>query len=134
MAVSEEQSWNDFHTNSNSAIHRGDYQSVLLEAAREAGADILTNAEVIGIAEGIGESFGKHMVVLKDGKSLVADVVVGADGIASLIVSWWFSNTPDRFVVWSQGTRSGSIVPACRDWRSCVSRDFHKGTFEVLQE
>ncbi|KIW09876.1 hypothetical protein PV08_11977 [Exophiala spinifera] len=65
------------------AIHRGDYQGVLLEAAREAGADILTNAEVIGIAKGIGEFSGKQMVVLKDGKSLMADVVVGADGLWS---------------------------------------------------
>lgn len=86
MAVSEEQFNNHSHTNSDRAIHRGDYQGVLLEAAREAGADILTNAEVIGIAKGIGEWFGKQMVVLKDGKSLVADVVVGADGTSFFIV------------------------------------------------
>ncbi|KIW98777.1 uncharacterized protein Z519_00440 [Cladophialophora bantiana CBS 173.52] len=65
------------------AIHRGDYQNALLDAARKNGATILTNAEVTGIEQGTGEALGKQIVLLKDGNRMIADVVVGADGLWS---------------------------------------------------
>ncbi|KIW57035.1 hypothetical protein PV05_05640 [Exophiala xenobiotica] len=65
------------------AIHRGDYQNVLLEAARKNGATILLNAEVTGVEPGTGEVLGKQIVLIKDQNSITADVVVGADGLWS---------------------------------------------------
>ncbi|OQV07457.1 FAD binding domain-containing protein [Cladophialophora immunda] len=65
------------------AIHRGDYQNVLLEAARKNGAKIITNGEVTGIEQGTGEDLGKQIVLMKDGNRMMADIVVGADGLWS---------------------------------------------------
>src|SRR5271168_1836476 len=61
-------------------IHRADYQRVLYDAAKEAGATILLGSPIESVDEG-GE--GGPSVVLKDGRQFKADVVVGADGIRS---------------------------------------------------
>lgn len=63
------------------AIHRGDYQGVLLEAARSSGARILTDSDVIQVETGVDELEGRQIAVLKDGRRIDADVVVGADGM-----------------------------------------------------
>lgn len=60
-----------------SAIHRGDYQRVLLEEAAASGANILTHAEAIDIES---KYDAQTSVLLKDGRTLLADVVIGADG------------------------------------------------------
>ncbi|RVX76070.1 hypothetical protein B0A52_00427 [Exophiala mesophila] len=65
------------------AIHRGDYQNVLLDAARSLDANIMTNAEVVGVETGTGASLGYQTVNLADGSTLKADVVIGADGLWS---------------------------------------------------
>ncbi|KAJ3498988.1 hypothetical protein NLG97_g697 [Lecanicillium saksenae] len=62
------------------AIHRGDYQSVLLEEATASGANILTHAEAIDLES---HSDAQTSVHLKDGRRLFADVVIGADGLWS---------------------------------------------------
>lgn len=61
-------------------IQRGDYQSVLLEAALEAGANIVTNADVADV-ESLEDK--TQLITLKDGRRLNGDVVVGADGMPS---------------------------------------------------
>ncbi|KAH8913104.1 FAD/NAD(P)-binding domain-containing protein [Coniochaeta sp. PMI_546] len=64
------------------AIHRGDYQKVLLSEALEVGAVVETNAEVTNI-EPAADS--QQTIVLKDHRIIQADVVIGADGLWSLV-------------------------------------------------
>ena len=66
----------------NSAIHRGDYQNVLLEEALNSGVIILTDGEVTGVED--DRSSWQQIVSLKDGRKITADVVVGADGESML--------------------------------------------------
>ncbi|KAI1643299.1 putative salicylate hydroxylase [Daldinia loculata] len=63
------------------AIHRGDYQNVLLKEARAVGAVVLTSADVTGVNLA---SDGAQTLLLKDGRRISADVVIGADGLWSL--------------------------------------------------
>ncbi|KAJ5620921.1 salicylate hydroxylase [Penicillium lagena] len=58
------------------AIHRGDYQRVLMEEASALGVRIMTGAEVVDI---VRAPSGQQNVVLKDGSCLGVDVVIGAD-------------------------------------------------------
>lgn len=60
-----------------SAIHRGDYQSVLLDEAMALGAEILTHAEAVDVHTGVDT---RTAVLTRDGRTLLADVVIGADG------------------------------------------------------
>ncbi|KAB5576330.1 putative salicylate hydroxylase, partial [Coniochaeta sp. 2T2.1] len=64
------------------AIHRGDYQKVLLAEALDVAADVVTNAEVTSIESATDT---QQTVVLKDGHRIQADVVIGADGLWSLV-------------------------------------------------
>ncbi|KAI8961162.1 putative salicylate hydroxylase [Daldinia sp. FL1419] len=63
------------------AIHRGDYQNVLLKEAQAVGATVLTNADVVNVNLA---SDGPQTLTLKDGRQISADVVIGADGLWSL--------------------------------------------------
>lgn len=54
---------------------------MLLEAARSSGARILTDSDVIQVETGVDELEGRQIAVLKDGRRIDADVVVGADGM-----------------------------------------------------
>lgn len=65
------------------AIHRGDYQNVLLAAAQKSGAKILSDAEVVDIGVGTEDTLGQQTVVLSNGNRIIADAVVGADGLMS---------------------------------------------------
>lgn len=67
----------------NRAIHRGDYQKVLLDEALAAGAHAVTSAEVTGICSAAD---GPQTVLLKDGRRISADVVIGADGMANFFI------------------------------------------------
>lgn len=60
------------------AIHRGDYQNVLLAEALKAGVKIVTDAEVTDVETA---EDGSQRVLLKDESSVDADVVIGADGM-----------------------------------------------------
>lgn len=69
----------------NRVIHRADYQKVLLQQAQELGAEIQTDAEVVGVNSGynIEEEKGNHekvCLILKDGQRVYGDAVIGADG------------------------------------------------------
>jgi len=57
-------------------VSRADYQKVLMQKALEVGAYIGRAAEVVEI----DDSVNPYNVILKDGRRLIADVVVGADG------------------------------------------------------
>ncbi|EEP76553.1 conserved hypothetical protein [Uncinocarpus reesii 1704] len=58
-------------------IHRADYQRILFDAAKEAGAKILLGTPVDSIDE------RAPAAILTDGRRLVADLIIGADGIRS---------------------------------------------------
>lgn len=70
----------------NRAIHRGDYQHVLLKSAEEAGVNLVLSAEVTAITPAVAgtNEEGRECVALKDGRNFAADVVVGADGLWSM--------------------------------------------------
>lgn len=60
-----------------SAIHRGDYQNVLLEEATRLGATVLTHTAAVDLQTSMDE---QTVVLTADGQKLSADVVIGADG------------------------------------------------------
>lgn len=68
------------------AIHRGDYQDVLLKSAEESGVKLFMGADVARIVpHSSNEAIeGQETVFLKDGRQFSADVVVGADGLWSI--------------------------------------------------
>lgn len=61
-------------------IHRADYQRMLLDAAVQHGVQLHTGCEVIRV-----KSFQDCSVQLKDGRVFEADVIVGADGLWSVM-------------------------------------------------
>lgn len=61
------------------AIHRADYQDVLLQEARRLGVGIRLGVDVISI----DCDTEQPAAILRDGQRLYADVVVGADGLHS---------------------------------------------------
>jgi salicylate hydroxylase len=60
-------------------INRRDYQETLARAAENNGAKILFNADVIRV------DVDRCIAVLKDGRELVADCIIGADGMKSAV-------------------------------------------------
>ena len=60
-------------------IHRADYQQLLAKGARGYGTKILFNAEVTTV------DMDTNTVHLKDGRTLTADLIVGADGLRSTV-------------------------------------------------
>lgn len=64
------------------AIHRGDLIDLLHEASVEAGVEIRCGQEVVGVEPG---PQGGATVVTADGRRLVADLVLGADGLRSAV-------------------------------------------------
>ncbi|OQV06470.1 FAD binding domain-containing protein [Cladophialophora immunda] len=61
------------------SIHRADYQQLLAKGAQGYGTKILFDAEVTSV------DVDTNTVHLKDGRSLSADLVVGADGLRSAV-------------------------------------------------
>lgn len=61
-------------------VHRADYQRMLLDAAVRHGAEVWTGCEITGVT-----SFADCSVQLKDGRVVEADVMVGADGLWSVM-------------------------------------------------
>jgi salicylate hydroxylase len=64
-------------------IHRADYQRVLADAALANGAEIMFSANVTGVTT----KSERPTVYLEDGRTLTADLVVGADGLRSAVRS-----------------------------------------------
>jgi salicylate hydroxylase len=60
--------------------HRGDYHTAFLDAVRDAGITIRMGCDVRDYKD---EEGGRPAIILADGSRVVADVVVGADGIKS---------------------------------------------------
>ncbi|KQM20657.1 FAD-dependent monooxygenase [Novosphingobium sp. Leaf2] len=69
-------------------IHRADLHEVLVGAARRAGVDLRTNAGVV--------SSQGSTVTLVDGSTVSGDLIVGADGVKSVIRAR-FETTPPHF-------------------------------------
>ncbi len=69
-------------------IHRADLHEVLLGAARRAGVDLRTRAGVVS-SEG-------NTVTLVDGSTVTGDLIVGADGVKSVIRER-FETAPPHF-------------------------------------
>lgn len=55
-------------------IHRGDLHKILLDRARDLGIEIRTNAFVSTVKEEV------PMIILGDGSTYTADLIIGADG------------------------------------------------------
>jgi salicylate hydroxylase len=62
-------------------IHRPDYHRLLHEAAVENGCEIRVRSRVISVDESVPS------ITLKNGETLEADLIVGADGIKSIVRS-----------------------------------------------
>ena len=60
-------------------IHRADYQKTLLEEAKAAGAQIWTDCEVVRTHFDPANT----SIELRDGRTLTADAIIGADGLWS---------------------------------------------------
>lgn len=58
-------------------IHRADYQRLLYDAALEAGAEVMLSSPIDSIDQ------RTPAVILKDGRKLESDLMIGADGIRS---------------------------------------------------
>ncbi|KAJ8105030.1 hypothetical protein ONZ43_g7587 [Nemania bipapillata] len=60
--------------------HRGDYHTAFLDAVRDAGIEIRMGCEVIDYED---EEGSQPAVILADGSRVLADIIIGADGIKS---------------------------------------------------
>ena len=62
-------------TDSSRALHRADYQRVLIDEAEKLGARIQLDADVVDV------DFENTSLTLRNGDIISADVVIGADGM-----------------------------------------------------
>lgn len=87
-------------------VSRAKFHAILHQAALDADVTILTNADVIGCAQ----SDEQAAVKLADGRSLSAQLVVGADGIYSVMRGLIF------------GDHATAVATGEAVWRARVSR------------
>ncbi|RCI09287.1 hypothetical protein L249_1473 [Ophiocordyceps polyrhachis-furcata BCC 54312] len=68
-------------------IHRSDLHRILLSSARKAGCRILTSRRVVSVQDNTNNnnSTGKPRVQTEDGEWHEADVILGADGVRSVV-------------------------------------------------
>ena len=59
-------------------IHRADLQKIFYDAAVKAGAQIRFGRKVVSV------NTSSSTLILEDGSAVMADLIVGADGAASL--------------------------------------------------
>jgi 2-polyprenyl-6-methoxyphenol hydroxylase-like FAD-dependent oxidoreductase len=72
LIVAKDELTEDSHVD----IHRAAFQKLLVEAASEAGAEILVNTRIIDL----DESGPSPVVIARDGRRFEADLIIGADG------------------------------------------------------
>ena len=85
-------------------IHRGDLQSVLADAVMKADPDaIRRGAEVVDVENGVDCA----TVTLADGETIAAQLVIGADGIHSIVRTTTFGLAPAAFT-------------GCMAWRGVI--------------
>ncbi|KAK9450072.1 3-hydroxybenzoate 6-hydroxylase-like protein [Limtongia smithiae] len=87
-------------------IHRADYHRILHDAAVKNGIEIHTSSRVAHVDEDI------PCVTLEDGRKFKADVIIGADGIRSLVRNSIFPELNDDVYVPSGSSAFRATVPA----------------------
>lgn len=87
-------------------VHRADLHSILLQAARELGVEIVLNARVASYAH----AGGGVIATTADGRSHAGDVLVGADGIHSAIRAQMLGADNPEF--------TGNVA-----WRAVIPKD-----------
>ncbi|MFK8020268.1 MAG: FAD-dependent oxidoreductase [Pseudomonadales bacterium] len=65
--------------------HRADFHSMLLKRAGELGAELHFGRTVLGVNQGELEARTRPKLTFADSSALAADLVIGADGIKSLV-------------------------------------------------
>ncbi len=95
-------------------IHRADLHMILAKAAKDSGAQIHLAAAVEGYQAGGTE------LQLVDGRVIKANIVIGADGVRSVIRNQMLGNDPPRFtgqVAWR------GLAPAARLPKDLIAPD-----------
>ena len=91
-------------------IHRADLHAILVEAARAAGAVLRTDAAVARVEPG--------RAILASGETVEADVIIGADGLKS-VVRQLFESQPAHFtghVAWRAVVPVTPVLQDLADW------------------
>lgn len=91
-------------------IHRADLHAILIDAAANAGATLRTDAQAVEVAPG--------RVTLANGDTVEADVIIGADGLKS-VVRRLFEAAPAHFtghVAWRALVPVDDAVRDLADW------------------
>lgn len=98
----------------NIAIHRADLHSILVQAVRKRKPNALHVNSRVKSYEQSGE---KVTLNLENGESFVGDVVVGADGIHSVIRKQMYGPSKPKFtgcIAWRGIVPSENLPPECR--------------------
>jgi len=75
-------------------LHRGDLHAVLVDAVRKLGADVLhVGARCVGLSQ----SDSRVSLTLEGGRQVEGDVLIGADGVHSMVRQQLFGDDNPRF-------------------------------------
>lgn len=98
-------------------IHRGDLHEIL--ATVVASGTIVFNYECVGL----DRTSGAYRLTFKNGETIDADLVIGADGIRSKVRELLLDNEPPRFVgavahraIFPSKRLRGFKIPDCTKW------------------
>jgi salicylate hydroxylase len=108
--------------------HRADVLAVLLDAAKQAGVRLQTSAPVEAIDDG-----GARVNVQAGGQTWRGDIVIGADGLRSVVRQQVFGVSPARFtgqIAWrglveARRLPPGLIAPAATVWTGLGAHFVH---------
>ncbi|RJE21241.1 FAD binding domain protein [Aspergillus sclerotialis] len=98
--------------NVGSVIHRADYHAMLLEEAKRLGAVIRLDAEVVEV------NSDNTYVLLASGEKVSADVIIGADGLRSVVrdeVLGYHQEPTETGDLAYRATITGELVEAIND-------------------
>ena len=78
-------------------LHRAELVGLLAQAAQEAGAGLRLGVAAEAVRPGAGTGHGRPLLVLADGGRVSCDLLVGADGIRSMVRGALGPAAPARF-------------------------------------